>query len=155
MDYIGYHYRCSEDSICRRYNSDMMNILLEFYHKAVEFVEGYHCGDVNYERMLGVLATKIHEDLRETMFFNATGYMPVKEYLYYMGIYYDDPAVKKYIKKARTSDFHRFRDKLSFVLLSGEHVYLYYYIGAFLRKTKSCFRKIACAQNRNVQKEMR
>ncbi len=145
-DRVGYHYRRNNNSICRGYNRNMLDILLGFYAKAEEFVIKYHKGDKCRERMLGVLAIKIHGDLRNTLFFNSAGYMPVKEYQIYMMMYYTDPSIKKYLNKPKISDFHSFRDKLSYVLISNRHIYLYYYFCASIMRLKLIVRSIKCRQ---------
>lgn len=136
LDYTGYHYRQSDNSICRRYNRNMLGIILDVYAKTEQFVIEYHKDDEYYERMLGVLAIKLQRDLRSTLFFHASGFMPVKEYRIYMDSYYANPAIKKYLDKPKISDFRNFRDKLLYPLISRRHVYLYYFLCASLKRIK-------------------
>lgn len=140
FDYVGYHYRQSDDSICHRFNKDMMEILLAFYAKVEGFVAEYHSGDERYERMLGVLAIRIQGDMRSTMFFHDAGFMPVKEYLTYLNTFYSDPIVKKYVSKPKLSDFHNMKEKVYYILVSRHHVYLYYWVCAFGKMLRNIYR---------------
>lgn len=138
-DYVGYHNRLNSGSICHRFNRDMMEILLDYLKRVEEFIKKYHKGDKLYEKMIGVQAINIQGDLRTTLFFNTAGFMPIKEYLTYMNVYYANSVVKKYLKKLKISDFNTFRDKMWYRLISGHHVYIYYYVGWLSKKIRySC-----------------
>ena len=141
-DYAGYHYRQNDNSICCRFNRNMLDILLAFYTEAEEFVIKYHQGNQCYERMLGVLAIKLQGDLRNTMFFNAVGFMPVNEYLNYMEAFYANPVIKKYLDKPNVSDFRTFGEKILYILISRQHVYIYYYLCASVKLFKSLIKFI-------------
>lgn len=136
LDYVGYHYRQSENSICRGYNRNMLDVLLDFYAKTEQFVIEYHKDDEYFGRMLGVLAIRLQGDLRSTMFFNAAGFMPVNEYLNYMEVFYANPVVEKYINKPKFLDFHGLKEKVYYVLISRHHVYLYYLICTIAKRFK-------------------
>lgn len=136
FDYVGYHYRLRNASICRRYNRNMMDILLDYLGKIEEFVTAFHNKDDLYIRMIGVQAINIHGDLRLTQFFHISGFMPFKEYRTYMNDYYASPIVKKYLNKPKISDFRTLKDKMCYFLISRHHVCLYYYIFAILKKIK-------------------
>ena len=131
-----------DNSICFRFNRNMLVILLALYNEAEEFVIKYHQGNQCYERMLGVLAIKLQGDLRNTMFFNAVGFMPVNEYLNYMEAFYANPVIKKYLDKPNVSDFRTFGEKILYILISRQHVYIYYYLCASVKLFKSLIKFI-------------
>lgn len=126
-DYTGYHYRENEDSICRRYNPEMMSILRSFFHEAEKFVKERHANDNSFEHLLGALAINMLADF-EWIYFSPKQPTSYKDYLKYMDQYYGDPIVKKYIKQCRLSDMRTLAKKVKFVLLSGRHLFVYYCI---------------------------
>ena len=113
-----------------------MDILLNYLEEVEKLVTEFHNEDDIYIRMIGVQAINIHDDLRSTLFFHVSGFMRVKEYLTYMDKYYANPIVKKFLGKAKISNFRTFREKLFFVLISRRHVYLYYYLCASIKRFK-------------------
>lgn len=127
-DYVGYHYRINEDSICQRHNPDMLTILLSFLHAAEQFVVNNHPDDIRFERSLGLHSIFIHKTLRRTLFFHPNHSVSKKEFADYMECYYNDSVVDKYINKCRLRDCRSYKDILFFLLITRRHVSAYYYL---------------------------
>lgn len=138
LDYIGYHYRLSPESICRRYNPEMIDILLSGMYVISNFINEKHAGEEDYERALGVCSIRIERAIRNTMFFHRDGHMPYKEYLTQMRRYCEAPIIVKYIEKCRLSDFETIRDKIKYLLISNKQYFLYYCVYDVWHRIKLC-----------------
>lgn len=136
-DYVGYHYRYNAESICHKYNPEILSIVLSFLYKAEEFVKERHAGESDYERMLGVQTFRVIGDLDEVLFFHPEHPITFKEYKKYMQLYYDESLVKMYMKKCRLSDIRTFKKFVRFVLLARKHLFLYYCV----RSVFSCLKR--------------
>ena len=130
FDFVGYHYRINSNSICRRENKEMLDILLALLKEAEKFVRKYHQHDEKYARALGIFTIAIHGDLKKTLFFYSGKRMFFHEYQKYMNQYYNDEVVKRYIGKCSLNDFKGIRGKTNYLLLVGHHVFLYYIVSS-------------------------
>lgn len=127
-DYVGYHYRNNENSVCRKYNPEILSILLSVLYQADEFVRGRHADEDVYKQMLGAMTYNILTDFDNLFLFHREHIMAFKEYAKNMQLYYDDSVVKEYMKKCSLFDMHTLKTKVRFILLSKKHFLLYYCI---------------------------
>lgn len=139
LDYVGYNYRFNANSVCRRYNVEMLDILLMFLREMEIFIQKNHDNDELYLKFLGNQTINILGDVNVAMFFHSTGRMDYSEYCKYMERYYNNDVVKRYIVKCSLSDFKTIREKVTYLLIRDRHVFLYYVIAStyqYIRRYK-------------------
>lgn len=127
-DYIGYHYRVNTGSVGQRYNPKILDIELAYLHEMERFISDKHNGEKIYERGLGNSAISIQVLIAKTLFFHPDHFITKKQFDVYMQRYYNDPVVKRYIDKADIRDCKSLKKKILFILLTGRHTFLYYYL---------------------------
>ena len=128
LDYVGYDYRINANSICRRHNMEMLDILLVFLQEMENFIQINHSNDKIYFKFLGIQTINILGDIRATMFFHPSGCIRYQEFCRYMKQYYTNKVVKQYIGKCSLKDFKGIRSKVNYFLIAGHHIFLYYVI---------------------------
>ena len=139
LDHVGYNYRINASSICRRYNVEMLDILLMFLREMEIFIHRNHNNDERYLKFLGIQTINILGDINITMFFHSTGRMNYSEYCRYMERYYNNDVVKRYMVKCSFNDFKTIRRKVNYLLIRNHCVFLYYvvaFIYQYMRRYK-------------------
>ena len=136
VGYAGYHYRMRDDSVCHRYDPQMIDYILGYCHAAAAIVEKYHAGDPVYEQKLGSGIINSYSEIARICCFHKESTAGFEAYKDYICRFYNDPYVKKYIKKGKPSDYPRAITRIKCWSIKYRLIYLSYVLFWLREKTK-------------------
>ena len=127
-NYVGYHNRINHNSVCQRYNKEMLDIALHFLNELEKLVIKFHANDSNYIKALGVCTYSTLALAENLFFFYPQKEMAFKKYVHFMNIYYKNKTVCQYMNACKKSDCYSYRQKIRYFFISRHWLFPYYCI---------------------------
>ena len=128
-DFTGYCYRIHGESVNRRYNPEMPDILRRVVYEADRFITDCRNDDKELSKALGVRCIKDLSRLSNVYWFNKKCTLSLKEIEEMYNRHLNDPVIKKHVAKCKAKDFARIPVKVRFIMKDEPllHVYLLLY----------------------------
>lgn len=133
FDYVGYHYRLSDDSITRRFDPQICSKVIASILSREAFVRECHNGDTAYERSLGAGAVNMLSAIERNCTFHKSVPLKMSEVIRISRLYLYDDRVKRLISRCRLADCKSVRTALRYILETKTGLPFYYICMKFIR----------------------
>lgn len=128
LNYIGYHYRWNENSICNRYNPDMIDILIDYLKALKGFITENHGHDIKYEKAFGKHILSCGCDIEAVYCFHPSHFVTPREYEQILNKFFTAVNADYYFAKCDFSDMDSLGKRIRFYLLSRHYWRLFYWL---------------------------
>lgn len=134
MDYAGYHYLLSKDSITRRFDLHVLSNVIDSILSREEFVKLYHDGDKKYEKSLGIGAVNMLSVIERSCTFNRNFPLKMRETIKITKDYLSNARIRQMISRCRLTDCRSVQAVVRYLLECRMGLLIYYICMKFIRR---------------------